>query len=750
VSNTITFIPKTKTAAKANLAEFIRLCREDLTVYNKNLNWDSWRWKPDEDNRKFKGVLWIVSGIKGVSKKEPEEKNQLSKGLRDVFKAYWRYTCGNKKRSLSILVTVFRCIDKAYKELNRQPCILTMDGVIADEAERIIQETYSQSVARQMASRLQIFIEFISEKGLIHTPFSWNHSTKDTRVNNKTGIEGRRNREKKRPRQEALDALAEIYANNYTDDYTRFTTATSLLMLSQPSRIGEIMQLRFDCDDIPKEYLKYIDKDGNKNIGYGFRYNAEKGYDPEIKWIPKSMQALAKEALSRIIEMTQPARDYALMMEELIKQKNPKFPRHPLCPKVRDDQILTNEQIGLALGMTSCVDLKDKYREHSKVSETAWVNKTAGGLIARVKNTELSAFLIDRYPDNKTNKYKALDEVTLNDLTKTLINRLPKDFPWINKKIGLRWSNALYCMFENQLDLADYYSEKKHCKITTKIWITNKDALGQRLGSKKHSIFTIHGYDDFKINSHMFRHYLNTIAQHGDTQNGGMTQDEIAKWSGRKNITQNAVYNHTTFQDDVNALKHYNMDKSLFGGSLDIEINMPITQQDFLAMERTNTHLSEFGVCEHNWSTSSCEKFRDCANCELEVCIKGDLESLNRLKALRDKEQLIISREENLINSGELTDEDQNYLYHKLKLLRLNEKIEILESDLPDGSLVRLKNPTEIDRLQRAIISRHKNGIDDVKNKLRMQIVDDTDKKTKAISADKHTISLFEEGFKLG
>ncbi len=44
-----------------------------------------------------------------------------------------------------------------------------------------------------------------------------------------------------------------------------------------------------------------------------------------------------------------------------------------------------------------------------------------------------------------------------------------------------------------------------------------------------------------RMNTHQFRHWLNTLAQAG-----GMSQLEIARWSGRKDVRQNAAYDHVS------------------------------------------------------------------------------------------------------------------------------------------------------------------------------------------------------------
>jgi hypothetical protein len=68
------------------------------------------------------------------------------------------------------------------------------------------------------------------------------------------------------------------------------------------------------------------------------------------------------------------------------------------------------------------------------------------------------------------------------------------------------------------------------------------DMLDSRAGMP--SVFQRFGMTEengnpIRINSHMFRHWLNTLAQEG-----GMSQHEIARWMGRRRIDENAAYDH--------------------------------------------------------------------------------------------------------------------------------------------------------------------------------------------------------------
>jgi len=700
VRDFVTFDSKARKEAKTNLDKFIRVCRDDLTLYDsevKKFNWTDWYWKSENKNINVKFVKL------GVNHRRAVEKDWLSTPFIDFAKAYLRYQLSNKPtvNTKTQAMMALRALEKAYIDAGRVPDITQLNEDLLDDAELIAKNYFSKGAAYRAGFSLETLAKFVSVKNISEIYLDWSHSCPRENFNtNKTGIEGKRCRAKKMPRQAAIDAIAEVFSNSPTVDKDVFVTSTSLMLLSQPSRIGEVLRLRVDCDDIKVEFLKYIDLEGRSNTGYGWRFNAAKNYNPEIKWIPTVMQELAKDAVERLKKITQPARDFSLMMEKVIASEDPSFPRHPICPNVLDNQLLTLKEVALALGYEN-------------------VYNVVGG-------DNLNKALANVKSDNS--KYGRFEEksVTLNDLTKKLINNLPVGFPWVDKARGVKYSNALFCFFQNQLNTSK-------STLRTVLWIPSNSVFNNNISKKDKwdNWFGQHGYNEGRdsfiyMTSHMFRHYLNTLANDGE-----LSQEEIAKWSGRKDISQNSVYNHESHEDRVNQLRKYNMDKSLMGGDLDIEINVPVTDTEFMTLERAPVHVSEFGFCEHDYALSPCLKFRDCSNCDEEVCIKGDVDSLERLKLFIEKVSLIVERDEDNINVGELDKNDQSYLYHKLKLARVSQKIEILESDeVQHGAEIRLRNPMATTPLERAIESRKRKGIDSKNNKIRNKMIQSAKSKT--------------------
>ncbi|HBX1720224.1 TPA: hypothetical protein MHP85_20690, partial [Klebsiella quasipneumoniae subsp. similipneumoniae] len=222
------------------------------------------------------------------------------------------------------------------------------------------------------------------------------------------------------------------------------------------------------------------------------------------------------------------------------------------------------------------------------------------------------------------------------------------------------------------------------------------------------NIFERYGYKNsdgsaIHFNTHQIRHLLNTIAQRN-----GLSQYEIAKWSGRVNVSQNRVYNHV---EEEEILEKYESLKALAksNGTSSKISNPSLENSEHKAgaalLYPQTLHITEFGYCTHDFVVSQCEKFRDCVNCSDQVCIKGHTENLTRLKEkLSHVKGLIykVAGENSSGSHGDIDEKDQWLTFQVQTKERLTELIHILEdTDIPNGSFVRLSNKsfTHLSRL---------------------------------------------------
>jgi hypothetical protein len=646
MDNIFYFKSKSELDAESNLLEFIDKCKTELTVFGSDLNWDAWKW-PNAAN--FTKI--------GVHSRKNDESTKLDDSFIDFSKAYFRYQQGQNPTGTKNEMKALRVIELALLQSMVPASIHNLTIPILDAASQLLS-VYSEGAKYQGGRELERLAKFVSSNNLIALDLSgWRHPIKRPKDGNQTGIKAKERRKKKLPSEEAIMALAEIFAGNPGEPIDIFTSSTFAITMGAPSRISEVLDLPVDCE------TEQVDSKGN--IRYGWRFYSAKGFDGNIKWIPTEMVSIAKEAIKRITQITEGSRKLAKWIET-----NPdKFYRHAQCPDVADDYPLTGIQVCQALGF-AC-DTKG-------VASNSLCNM---GL--RSKN----------------------GTYTLNSLWKYALSRQPKDFPILSTEKKIKYSNALFCMQRNTL-----HSTKGISPVI--LWVPDVGAFNndlsprESLKSDKHrSIFDRYDYRDtngnrLKVTSHQARHLLDTIAERG-----GLSQLEIAKWSGRADPKQNRTYNHMSEYEMVAKAEALDTSLTLFGRAGEIEKHLPITIQEFNTMEKGAVHITEFGVCIHDFTMTPCDKYRDCLNCNEQVCIKGENEKLVRIKARLSEVEQQFHAAQIAISEG-LAGADRWYEYHKNTMERLLELVSILENpDLEDGAQIKLRNDKSFSPLRRAIES---------------------------------------------
>lgn len=648
------FVPQSQLDAKHNLEQFIDMCKTELTVFGKNLNWSDWKW-PRAGNFTKLGVT--NSRTSNVSDKMDDE-------FMDFAKAYFRYQQGHKPTGTKNDLKALRAIEAALIQVSGSAGIGGLDMVVLDESAQLIRGHYSAGAAYQAGRELERLAKFVTSKRLIATDLSsWKSPIPREKDDIQTGPVAKARREKKLPEEQSLIAMAEMFSNNPSDPKDIFTTSTFAMLMCAPSRISEVLELPADCE--------VEDPDSKGVLRYGWRFYSGKGFGGDIKWIPTEMVGIAKEAIRRIKAITEESRKLAKWLED----HPDKFYRHAECPDVPENEPLTMKQACQALGMA---------------------HDTRGSCRTSLNNCGLK----------KEDGFH-----TLNTLWKYVLSRQPEGLPWLDKKRKLKYSNALFCMQSNLLGSQRGTSPVILWAPSNNI-INNDMSPRESLGESGHqSIFDRSNYltqdgQRIKLRSHQVRHLLNTMSQRG-----GLSQLEIAKWSGRADIKQNRTYNHMSEYEMVARAEQLDTSLTLFGPAGDVGMKLPITIQEFNLLERGAVHVTEFGVCVHDYTMSPCDKYRDCLNCAEQVCIKGETDKFARIKRRLEEVRNQFEAADGAMKAG-FAGADRWYEYHKNTLEHLEQLVAILENpDVPDGSQIKLRNDKAFSPLRRAIESKLAEGV---------------------------------------
>lgn len=643
------FSPRSSLTASENLAEFIRMCRADLTVFGCDLDWGATAWPKAANFTKL-----------GVPARGFRESDRLDDRLIDFAKAYFRYQQGHHPTGTKNESKALRVLEAALIETMGSADIAGLNFAVLDEAAVFAKAHYVPFAAYQCGRELQRLACFVSEKHLIPSDLStWkNPIKKPSDITIQTGAKAKAIQEKKLPSQDALDALAEIFANDPTDPKDIFTSSTFAMTMCAPVRISEILELPHDCE------VEEVDSKGV--VQYGWRFYSAKGFEGDIKWIPEVMVPIAKGAVRRICELTAESRRLAAWVEG--NQNKPY--RHEECPNVADGEPLTVFQACAFLGF------------------------------ARYSRTICSTGL-------RSLGLEPADGVhTLNSLWEYVMARQPEGFPWLSAQKKIKYSNALFCMRRNLLG-----SQRGTSPVI--LWAPNSNIFNndlsprESLESNHQSIFHRYGYkasdgNPLKLTSHQARHLLTTLANRG-----GLSQEQIAKWAGRADQKQNRVYNHMSEWEMVAKAEALDTSLTLFGPTGEVSQYVPVSPQEINLMERGAVHVSLWGVCSHDFIMSPCEKFRDCLNCEEHVCVKGlgndNAERLSRIKIRLAQVEMDYEEAQEAIKSG-YAGADKWYEYHKKTVERLRQLVEILESpQVSDGAQIKLRDGKDLSHLRRVI-----------------------------------------------
>ncbi|MBU2967222.1 hypothetical protein Q4508_18965 [Amphritea sp. 2_MG-2023] len=671
MTNVISFRPREGLEAGKQVKEFIAWTK-GLTGFNKPdlpLDWDAWSWKV------WMGVSldFVKLGVSSRKKSFDPSKELLDPQIIDFAKAYvLQQQSLNITKNIQEVVAV-RAVEAALLELEPKADITRVNMHVYDRASELIKENFKGDSAYRIGGQLQKLSEFIVEKGLSENSDTWVNLIK--RPNDAHGhVKNKKDAEKKMPTQEALDALAEIWSAQPTDHRDIFVTSNCALLLSSPGRVGELNLLAADS-------LTYKDNSEGEPELF-INWYGQKGYGFTDKPVPEVWKEFTLESVRRLKEISEEPRKLAKWLEE-----NPdKFPIHENCPKVDQDAPLTPKQVLDAL----CVDALN---QAPRVKLKAWITATLKVLNKSPEYLESKAILQEQFDSMYNGRWSEGKEDT-HTLTLRKLNVylreywLPPYFPYTDGSKKMKYQYALNCYFEGQFNTSGGGYLKPFS-----LQAIDSNTLNSSLSIKKDSdkrsynlnIFRRWGYkgEAYSMTTHQFRHYLNTIAAKGK-----IGEVEIARWSGRLDISQNKVYNHISDEERVESARGLGLGSQSTGLATLSSKHQPILLKDLAIAEDRVAHYTAYGVCVHDFAVEPCTKFRDCLTCKKHKCIKGDVEKERRIRLFRDGLEQTLKQATQGVEQ-EFYGADRWLTYSMDRLEKVNSLIEILENpEIEEGAVI--------------------------------------------------------------
>lgn len=292
----VQFVPRADRDASANLAEFIRLCREELTAFSSGGAWDGDKWAHNETVVVFSTNTGPLSTYSITPMAEP---------FKQFAKAYVRYRYSHKPvKSLATMLQALRCVEAGLLAACGRADIALLSGSVMDVCAIACRDFYSsKDVHHKTGLQMKSIFDFLREKRLVPSLPVWKAPFKKPVIlTEDLGEAGKAHRDKKLPTNEAMLAIADVFALA-DDTESRFYSSIFILMMVAPSRASEVLMLPIDCVQWEN------DERGQPQMF--LRWRAAKGKGATKKWIVPAMHEVVQEAVRRLVEIGGGAREAA-------------------------------------------------------------------------------------------------------------------------------------------------------------------------------------------------------------------------------------------------------------------------------------------------------------------------------------------------------------------------------------------------------------------------------------------------------
>lgn len=652
----VLFTPKAELDAAANLRGFVDMCRSKLTVFGADLPFQNDVWDvTDAVATKGKGgkrERITFSNAATVDQKAPE---MMSEPFLSFAKAYVRYMHGMRPtKIIHNRVAALRAIEAALLETGVPPDPVQIDSRILNRAAQIVADRFSDGAAYRVGGQIEMLGIFLSENRLAAVPVRWRNPIKRPSSAVRVGKEFDERREEKMPSSTALDALPRIF-RIATEPADVITVSVAAILLASPDRISEVLTLPEACE--VREPRR------GKEDAYGLRWWPAKGAEPMVKWLVPSMASVVEEALQKIRSATAEARRIAKWYEQ--------YP----------GQLYLAADVAHLRGREwlSLIELAEILGIRDRVAANSWC-KTAGVATEKL--------------EGGGKKYY----VRFRDVESVVLGMLPRGFPVLDNVTGLKYSEALLIVRRNELGAQ---RGTYRCMIEAVGIGQINTGLGSRVEHGHESIFTRFGFTEpdgshIAITSHQFRHYLNTLAQAG-----GLSQLDIAKWSGRKDIRQNEAYDHVTSGQMLQKIRDAVGGDQMFGPLAELPKKVLIRRDEFARLVVPTAHTTDLGYCVHDYTASPCQLHMDCIHCQDLVCVKGDAEKETLLRRRLDEAKVLMERAQAATSEG-YSGSDRWLDHHRTTVDRLAQLCSIMDDPrVPDGAVIQLAAPNMPSRIDR-------------------------------------------------
>ncbi|WP_199104437.1 hypothetical protein [Aquitalea sp. ASV11] len=654
-------------AAELNLVKFIDTSRSNIPF--GPIHWDAMYWEVPKKSRASSGRkierIWFNANF--ATKTTAKNAEPFPEPFSSFVKSFICYRESHAKKGLATLdhmvaIRAQRYLFEALRDRGNTPTALVPADF--DNAINLCLQSEQHSSAYRIGIKLSEIAKLLDKHRLVPIRIDWKNpvprnSDTSGAIGARVGKEFNEHRNRKLPSEEVMNALADISNRKDLEDRDLLRQRAIDLLVCGGFRINELLTIPREC--WREEQLKdtnnvpLLDQNGKPAVRCGIRYIPEKGghTETQTKWLPTVMVDVAKRAINDIQRITEPFWAIAQFITSNPNRTLLPEPWHSMPP----GSLFSMDEVAQIVGLT---------------------NHTSARLFVKTANLPLV---------KKQGKERLIQAIAKSDLEFYLALQSEQQdiFPQGQGHYGL--SECLFVVGINFLG-----SQRGTLNGTATLLTDGQISdyiVGRSMGL---SIFDRLGYyakngEPLTITSHQFRHWLNTLANEG-----GLSQLEIARWMGRKDVRQNTAYNHMTGVQLAASIHKKLQNIEIKGLMQDtaIRIKDPVRREEFISSLTTTAHVTDLGICLHDWSALPCPKHRSCMTCDEHLVDKGNEDQKARALVLKQDTEV-------LLNLAESAEQEQaygvnNWLEHqKIALSRLDTIITLHnDQNIPDGTLIHL------------------------------------------------------------
>jgi hypothetical protein len=616
--NVVAFPDRLILGARRNLDDLVERARS-LRVFGPAVDFDAQVWdlvghfdrKPGKASSSF--VLYFTERQEIPSRKVtgrtglPEDFAKFMKATIVMRRFASRTSFGMHQRTLMVgrvLCEVLARDGRDLAEARPTDFFATATG---------LREIYSPNSAYSCGEELEAIGRFVDKHHLCKVAIRFSNPIprpEDAYVWRTVDDGSREERSKKFPDDTyvgaVIDASLAVRAGGMDQDLARLSVLE--ILLCAPWRINELLGLARACDR-----REVVGDDGS--VKYGLAYEGSKKYPKDVKWFPSRMKPVAERAFDDLVRLTQPSRDVALWME---KHPGRAWLPDPWCLRDRATPITATElaemmglsQRGAATLWMNSRGCRGRVIRHQCTYDLGQVEDAIISMVAETME--------DVPPGRKLSEYLFL---------------FPHNF--------FHRSRATFVMapsFLTQAQMRDFLVGDDAERL--------ENSVGGSI-FKRLNILDSKG-QPFRIPSHGPRRYLNNMA------NEGLVSDlDLARWSGRQNVSQNAPYDNTGGAPLGRIVqKAVETERFVGGMARTIRKIRPADRADFLKARFATAHTTDIGMCVSDWSLAPCPSHGACAaGCGDHLLIKGDEKHRSRTETLLAEHEAMLAQ----VKLGEAT-----------------------------------------------------------------------------------------------